>query len=95
MSLAIVALFILFFGMFGGLISLGLQKIHIKSRFAKRLRDLLIFILALFSLVMAFSLAISSAALAIRLLGAIGLGLALYSLLKLFKQGSGSTHRGL
>ena len=89
MSLAIIALFILFFGIFGGIIAIGLQKIRVKSRFARRLKDIFIFILALFSLVMALSLAISSAALAIRLLGAIGLGLALYALLKLFKRDSG------
>jgi len=88
LSLAIIALFILFFGIFGGLIAIGLQKIRVKSPFARRLRDFLIFLLSLTSLLMAFSLAISSAAIAIRLLGAAGLGLALYSLLKLFKRGS-------
>ena len=84
-SLALIAMLILFFGIFGGLISIGLLKIKTKSRFKRRVRNALVFLLALFSLLMALSLALSTIAIAIRLLGAMGLGVALYALLRIFR----------
>jgi len=84
-SLAVVAMIILFFGILGGLIAIALLKITIKGPILRMSINIFIFLLALFSLLMAFSIVISSVAIAIRLLGAAGIGSALYALLKLFK----------
>ena len=84
-SLALIAAAILFFGIFGGLIALGLLKIKVKGRFAKTSLKVFTLIEALFSLVMGFSIAISSVAIVIRLFGVAGFGLALYAIIKIIR----------
>ena len=84
-TLAVIASVILFFGLFGGLLCIGLLKIHFKSRLIQRSVNVVIFVVSLCSLLLALSIALSTVAIAIRLLGAAGMGLALYALLRLFK----------
>ena len=84
-SLAIVASVILFFGIFGGLIAMGLLKISPKNTSVRLPLTVITFLISIFSLVMAFSIAISSVAIVIRLMGAAGFGTAIFALMKIFR----------
>ena len=84
-SLASLVVLLLFFGLFGGPISLSLLRANPKGKFGRHLRDGFVGVFAVISASMAFMLLIAEVSPVLRLLSLLGLGSCIYAILKVRK----------
>jgi hypothetical protein len=89
-SLASLVVLLLFFGLFGGPISLSLLRANPKGKFRRKLRDILVGTLALLSAVMAFMLLIAEVSPILKLVSIFGLSSSTYAILRVRKNFTGT-----
>ena len=88
-SLASRVVLLLFFGLFGGPISISLLRANPRGAFARRLRDIFVGFFALISASMAFMLLIAEVSPLLKIVSIFGLCSAGYAILKVRKNFTG------